>query len=552
MSPWWILAVMLLLAGVGWHFLGRFLGRWFFPATTLLPRAIAAPGGRAAVVCTVNQTVLLLGGGLLVSIPLASFWGWGPVALWLLVGGLGVCGMTAAGLHFLDGRYPLDGFAAVSKDLLGRHGSRSMVLLLQIAATLIHVLLLVVASQLMALFPVAASLVLLHWVPFLVLKKTRLWRSGTGSIIVLVVVWLLLLPIASILPLRLVGEIYLLGSGDTQFVVQPSTLWLFMLVMLYGLMLRQGHEAVVRYRLAVGVLCMLLLLSAMFGMLTISAIMVIPRITTVAPAPILPGLLISLPAVTFGAWYMISVVGSTRTQQRMTPLHSYVGITVAVLAGLIWLVMIGVGDAQSTSLSWQSQQSLQYAFSGALARVADLVSQLGISSASSLGFAGFTAIVLLMAALQAGLRGQRILLNDAIKNMANHSFRLSSLLLTAFTAGLALFILPDHGLTALWVAWGVASALVSAGLLVMIGLALSRQQRAGGLALSMGLLVWGVGQWAGLQGLLQHTGYWQPHEVLYAVLLLLGSWLMLACLQCWRKLRIAANKTPGKINLLLR
>ena len=459
--------------------------------------------------------------------------------------------LIAAGLHFLDGRYPLDGFSVVSRDLLGRHGSGSLALLLQVAATLIHTLLLVVASQLMAIFPVAASLVLLHWLPFLLPKKIRR-HSGVYVIIALAVLWLLVLPIASFLPLRLAGEIQLLTSDDSQFTVQASSLWLLVLVVLNGYLLRQDDTAVVLYRLTAGVMCGLLLLSGMLGLLAFPAIMVLPRIAVMAPAPLLPGLLITLPAATLGAWYMVCIAGSSRSGQRISPVQSYVGIIVVVMLALVLLVLIGSGDAQTAALSWKSQQSLQYALSAALVRIANLISRLGLPAASSLGLAGFTTIVLLMAALQAGLRGQSILFNDAIRGMKTGWVRVHTLPLMAFTAGLALFILPVRGLTALWMTWGVASALVSAGLLAMIGLALSRQHRAGGVALCLGLLVWSVGQWAGLQGLLRHTGDWQPSELLDAVLLLLGCWLLLACLQAWWKLRVAINKTPRKINLLLR
>ncbi|HED13714.1 MAG TPA: hypothetical protein ENI62_08675 [Gammaproteobacteria bacterium] len=557
MSPWWVLWVALLLAIAAWYYLGRFFSRWFFPAISWLPGATVSPKGWNVASCVVGQVALLLGGGVFIGIPLASFWGWGPVVLWLLIGGFGICGLIAAGLHFLDGRYPIDGFSVVSEDLLGRHGSRLLALLLQVAATLIHTLLLVVASQLMALFPVAASLVLLHWLPFLLPKKIRL-HSGAYTIVALAVLWLLTVPIASFLPLRLAGEIQLLTGGDSQFTVQASSLWLLVLVVLNGYLLRQGDTGVVLYRLTAGVMCVLLLLSGMLGLLAFPAIMVLPRIAAIAPAPLLPGLLIALPTTTLGAWYMVCVVGSSRSQQRISPVQSYAGIIVVVMLALVLLVLIGSGDVQTAPLAWQPQQSLQYALSAALVRIAGLISRLGLPAASSLGLAGFTTIVLLMAALQAGLRGQSILFNDTIRGMGTGRgmktgwVRVYTLPLMAFTAGLALFILPGRGLATLWMIWGVASALVSAGLLAMIGLALSRQHRAGGVALSLGLLVWSIGQWAGLLGLLQHTGNWQPFELLDAVLLLLGCWLLLACLQSWWKLRIAVNRTPRKTNLLLR
>jgi len=551
MSPWWILLVVSIVMVSGWHFMSRFLGRWVFPATTLLPGAVAAPVGRNALVCILSQITLLLGGGLFVSMPLASYWGWGPVMVWLLAGGFGICGITAAGLHFLDNRYPMDGFSAVSKDLIGRHGSWTLALLLQLAATLVHALLLVVASQLMALFPVAATLVLLHWLPLLLLQKTNAHRLGIYSIMILTVLWLLALPFASILPLRLAGEIHLLGGGD-QYLMQSSNLWLLVLVALNGFVMHQGGEGVMLYRLTAGVLGVVVLLSGMFGLLTFPAMMVVPRVAVTAPVPMAPWLLVSLPAVTFGAWYMLSVTGGSRAAQRLTPIQGYTGAMGAVLAALVLMVLVGAGDAQSESMAWQPQQSLQYALSGALVRIAGHISQLGIPGTSSQGLTAFTAIVLLMSALQAGLRGQRILLNDTIEDMGIYDIHLSSMSLAAFTAGLALFILHGHGLADWWATWGVASALVSAGLLAMIGLALRRQQRAGGLVLCLGLLVWSFGQWAGMQGLLQHPDFWHSLDLLLVMLFTLGCWLMLACLQSWWKLRIVANKTPGKINLLLR
>ncbi len=552
MSPWWIFGLAVLLGAAGWRYIGRFYQRWLFPATALLPGATAIPGGRVAATNVASQIALLLGGGVFISVPLASFWGWGPVLLWLLVGGFGVCGLIAAGLHFLDARYPLDGFSVVSKDLLGQHGSRSLALLVQIAATLIHSLLLVVASQLMALFPVAASLVLLHWLPLLCLKKTRRWPSGIHAVMTLAVLWLLALPIAGLVPLRLAGEIQLLGGGESQFTLQASNLWLLILVALNVYLLHRADPAMTVYRLGAGVCCALLLMLGLFGLLSYPAVLVIPRIAATAPAPLLPGFLLTMPAVTLSVWYMISIAGSHRSQQRMSPIQSYTGIIVVVLAALVLLLLIASGNEQTRPLVWQSQQSLQFTFSAALVRVAGLLGQLGIPADLSLGFTGFTVIIILMAALQAGLRGQCVLFNDSIKETGLSRIRVATLPLLTFTAALALFILPGPGLAPIWGAWGIASALASAGLLVMTGLALMRQQRAGGLALILGAVLWGVGQWADLLSLLQHNGNFQPFDLLYGLLFLLGCWLLVPVIKSWRTLRLAAQRTPGKINLLLR
>lgn len=552
MNPWWILLVVVLLAGAGWYYLGRFVGRWLLPVRVCLPGATAGPAGHDAVTCVASQAVLLLGGGLFIGIPLTSLWGWGPALLWLLVGGIGICGFIAAGLHFLDSRYPMDGFSAVSRDLLGPQGSWSLALLLQIAASLIHILLLLVASQLMALFPVAASLILVHVVPLWIVKRTKIFRAGVYGVLLLTGLWLLALVVASVVPLRLAGEIQLLTFADSQWILPSSSFWLLAIVGLVAYLLSQGQATLTLYRLTAGMICALLLLTGLLGLLTLPAVMVVPRVAEVVSESVLPGLLIALPAITFGAWYLLTIAGSGRSQQRMSPLQGYAGIILVVVAGSVLLVMIGAGEGQAGSLTGSSQQSLQYVLSAALVRVAELVSQLGIPTASSLGLVGFTAIVLFAAALQAGIRGQKIVLNDALRDFGIRRTRVSSLWLMAFSAALALFILPGQDLTALWVAWGIASALVSAGILAMTGLALLRQQRAGNLALCLGFLVWGVGQWAGIQHVFQHTGDWKLSEILYIVLLLIGCWLLLACVPCWWKLRLAAARAPNKINLQLR
>ncbi len=502
-----------------------------------------------------HHFAIVAGATTLAGTVIAAIWGWIPAFLWVLVGTTVAAGVYGLGSLWLAVRYGQAGLANIVQELMGSRAQIPFFILTIILILTMNAVFAWLTAEILTTYPAA---VLPFWIQIgLALGLgSYLRRHGNDRLALATVVSIVIAFIAiwlfDTVALAFSGALNIDIRGYSLVSLDATVVWMVLLFVSAYYMTRSPVWKLLQprgYLVAIQVVILMLILFA--GLVVRHPPVVAPNFNPALETPgAIPWIFVTLTSGAIAGFYLLFAGGITAKQLPRETDARYVGYGVALLEGLLALSVILVCTAGFATqddwarfyASWEDVQDLPQALGLYIAGFANFAGAIGMERELAHTFAAVILAGLIAVSLDAGVRVQKQLheLGERLGMARLYDEKLLLMATVGLAAILALYDGEGRGGLALWPLFGYWNQIVAALGLLLIGLALQRQQQPALYLFAPMLLLLTLTTWTLVSQVMLwwSTGNW-PALAGGATLLALEVWL------AWETLRILRPLLPA-------